>query len=56
MNILKHLLCLFTVAALNSQYFEEDFSSDEDYEPASQPVDDWKKVSMTTIAFTINYL
>ena len=37
----KH--CLFlSVAALNSQYFEGEYSSDDEYQPTA---DDWKKVS-----------
>ncbi|XP_066936355.1 mesoderm induction early response protein 1-like [Clytia hemisphaerica] len=31
------------LAALNSQYFDEDYSSDEDYQPTDPPIDDWKK-------------
>ena len=45
MFITNFVLIIALVAALNSQYFEEDYSSDEDYQPTSQPVDDWKKVS-----------
>lgn len=30
------------LAALNSQYFDDDYSSDEDYQPAP-PTEDWKK-------------
>ena len=37
------LLFFFSVAALNSQYFEEDYSTDEDFQP-EPPADDWKKV------------
>ena len=36
------------MAALNSQYFDEDYSSDEDFQP-EPPADDWKKVGLFSL-------